>query len=123
MPPVMIGTIDRIIWTPLIQGQSEEMNAAIVATTPMERVGTPEEVAYGCLFLASDESSFVTGIELNIDGGYPAQSRSTHFSGCSGHAWSMNGVFVEGLDSRSSNRNDLGPPRPIANYRSIRPSR
>jgi len=62
-----------IIWTPLIQGQSEEMNAGIIATTPMGRVGTPEEIAYGCLFLASDESSFVTGLELNIDGGYLAQ--------------------------------------------------
>jgi NAD(P)-dependent dehydrogenase (short-subunit alcohol dehydrogenase family) len=39
----------------------------------MRRMGTPEEVAYGCLFLASDESSFVTGSELIIDGGYLAQ--------------------------------------------------
>ncbi|NGN44653.1 glucose 1-dehydrogenase [Mesorhizobium sp. CGMCC 1.15528] len=62
-----------IIWTPLIQGQSEGMNAGIVAATPMGRVGTPREVAFGCLFLASDESSFVTGLELNIDGGYLAQ--------------------------------------------------
>jgi NAD(P)-dependent dehydrogenase (short-subunit alcohol dehydrogenase family) len=62
-----------IIWTPLIQGQSEEMNAGIIAVTPMGRAGTPEEIAYGVLYLASDESSFVTGLELNIDGGYLAQ--------------------------------------------------
>lgn len=62
-----------IIWTPLIQGQSEEMNAGIIAVTPMGRSGTPEEIAYGVLYLASDESSFVTGLELNIDGGYLAQ--------------------------------------------------
>ena len=40
---------------------------------PLGRVGTSEEVAYGVLFLASDESSFVTGSELVIDGGITAQ--------------------------------------------------
>jgi NAD(P)-dependent dehydrogenase (short-subunit alcohol dehydrogenase family) len=36
-------------------------------------VGTPEDVAYGVIFLASDESSFMTGSELVIDGGTTAQ--------------------------------------------------
>lgn len=40
---------------------------------PMGRVGRPEEVAYGVIYLASDESSFVTGSELVIDGGTTAQ--------------------------------------------------
>jgi NAD(P)-dependent dehydrogenase (short-subunit alcohol dehydrogenase family) len=40
---------------------------------PMGRVGTPEDVAYGVLYLASDESSFVTGSELVIDGGTTAE--------------------------------------------------
>ena len=40
---------------------------------PLGRVGTSEDVAYGVLFLASDESSFVTGSELVIDGGITAQ--------------------------------------------------
>ena len=40
---------------------------------PMGRVGTPEEVAYGVLYLASDESSYVTGSELVIDGGTTAE--------------------------------------------------
>src|SRR4030095_7450825 len=42
---------------------------------PMGRVGTPEEVAYGVLYLASDESSYVTGSELVIDGGTTAEWR------------------------------------------------
>ncbi|PWK64956.1 glucose 1-dehydrogenase [Aminobacter sp. AP02] len=41
--------------------------------TPLGRVGEPDDVAYGVLYLASDESGFVTGTELVIDGGYTAQ--------------------------------------------------
>jgi len=41
--------------------------------TPLARLGQPEDVAYGALYLASDESSFVTGSELVIDGGWTAQ--------------------------------------------------
>ncbi len=41
--------------------------------TPLGRYGEPEEVGYGVLFLASDESSFMTGSELVIDGGVTAQ--------------------------------------------------
>lgn len=40
---------------------------------PMRRVADPKEIAYAALFLASDESSFVTGTPLAIDGGYTAQ--------------------------------------------------
>ena len=41
--------------------------------TPLSRLGQPEDVAYGALYLASDESSFVTSAELVIDGGWTAQ--------------------------------------------------
>jgi NAD(P)-dependent dehydrogenase (short-subunit alcohol dehydrogenase family) len=59
--------------TPLTQAQAPVLNEVVIASTPMKRGGKPIEVAYGCLFLASDESSYVTGAELVIDGGYLAQ--------------------------------------------------
>jgi len=50
-----------------------EINQRMLDGTPMGRWARPEEVAYGALYLASDESSFVTGSELVIDGGWTAQ--------------------------------------------------
>ena len=44
-----------------------------IRRTPLGRIGTPEEIAYGVLYLASDESSVCQGSELVIDGGYTAQ--------------------------------------------------
>ena len=51
----------------------EASRMAQVDRVPLGRVGTAEEIAYGVLYLASDESSFVTGSELVIDGGRTAQ--------------------------------------------------
>jgi NAD(P)-dependent dehydrogenase (short-subunit alcohol dehydrogenase family) len=45
----------------------------LVDWTPLRRTGKPIEVAYGVLFLASDEASFITGTELVVDGGFIAQ--------------------------------------------------
>ena len=45
----------------------------LIDWTPLRRTGKPIEVAYGVLFLASDEASFITGTELVIDGGFIAQ--------------------------------------------------
>src|SRR6202048_4937608 len=55
--------------TPIVDGQPEDAIARIVSTIPMGRMGDANEIANGALFLASNDSSFVTGIELFVDGG------------------------------------------------------
>ena len=55
--------------TPIVDGQPEDAIARIVSTIPMGRMGEPDEIAKAALFLASEDSSFVTGIELFVDGG------------------------------------------------------
>ena len=57
------------IKTPLSDRLSSDAIARIVSTVPMGRMGGPDEIARAALFLASDDSSFVTGIELFADGG------------------------------------------------------
>ena len=64
------------IWTPMVQGLTKQDEAArqkLVALHPLGHLGEPEDIACGILFLASDESKFMTGSELVIDGGYTAQ--------------------------------------------------
>jgi NAD(P)-dependent dehydrogenase (short-subunit alcohol dehydrogenase family) len=58
------------ILTNIIAAQDEAMNRQLIADTPLKRMAEPREVAYAALYLASDESAFVTGAELVIDGGY-----------------------------------------------------
>jgi NAD(P)-dependent dehydrogenase (short-subunit alcohol dehydrogenase family) len=60
--------------TPLLNNEfTREAIDAIIANCPMGRLVKPVEVANGILFLASDEASFITGIELWIDGGGAAK--------------------------------------------------
>lgn len=67
------------IWTPLVedylkhQGDLESGKQKLDSLHPIGHVGEPEDIAYGILYLASDESKFITGSELVIDGGYTAQ--------------------------------------------------
>jgi len=53
----------------LSEQQIEEFKKNIVATVPLGRMGSADEIAKAALFLASDDSSYVTGIELFVDGG------------------------------------------------------
>jgi NAD(P)-dependent dehydrogenase (short-subunit alcohol dehydrogenase family) len=55
--------------TPMMQGIPEEWSEAIVKSVPLGRMGKPEEVARVALFLASDESAFVTGQNVAVNGG------------------------------------------------------
>src|SRR5258708_10441479 len=57
------------IKTPLVNRQAPDVIARIVSTIPIGRISAPDEVAKAALYLASDDSSFVTGIELFVDGG------------------------------------------------------
>jgi len=59
--------------TPMIAPLQGEWLQSMVNAHPMQRIASPEELAYGVLYLASKESSFVTGAELVIDGGLTAQ--------------------------------------------------
>ena len=61
------------IETPMTAPLNPERREMMLRVTPLGRDGKPEEVAYGVLYLASDESSFVTGSELVIDGGFTAR--------------------------------------------------
>ncbi|KKC45889.1 short-chain dehydrogenase [Paenibacillus sp. D9] len=53
--------------------KDEQMVQWFLMQTPLPRLGKPEDIAQGVLFLASDESSYITGVELPIDGGYYAK--------------------------------------------------
>ena len=53
----------------LTDEQIKQFDAEAAAVTPLGRTGTPDEIAKAVLFLASDDSSYVTGIELFVDGG------------------------------------------------------
>jgi NAD(P)-dependent dehydrogenase (short-subunit alcohol dehydrogenase family) len=67
------------IWTPMVEnvcrelGDVEAARRHLTKLHPIGRLGEPEDIAYGILYLASDEAKFVTGSELVIDGGYTAR--------------------------------------------------
>lgn len=64
------------IWTPMVEhflAEQGASRAAIDELHPIGHMGEPDDIAYGILYLASDESKFVTGSELVIDGGYTAR--------------------------------------------------
>jgi NAD(P)-dependent dehydrogenase (short-subunit alcohol dehydrogenase family) len=52
-----------------VRKRSSKLKKSLITSVPMGRMGSPDEIAKVVSFLASDESSFVTGIELFVDGG------------------------------------------------------
>lgn len=64
-----------IIETPMTQAlsSSKELLGQLIQATPLQRLGNPGDIANAALFLASDESSYITGAEIVIDGGFSAQ--------------------------------------------------
>ena len=70
---VRVNTVHPGYMPPMLNATNAGERADKIEATPLRRLGKPIEVAYGVLFLASDEASFITGTELVIDGGYIAQ--------------------------------------------------
>ncbi len=68
------------IWTPMVAGAAEDnhgdpqaFKAALAALHPLGHLGEPDDIGWAIVFLASDESKFMTGSELVVDGGYTAR--------------------------------------------------
>jgi NAD(P)-dependent dehydrogenase (short-subunit alcohol dehydrogenase family) len=70
---VRVNTVHPGYMPPMLNATNAGERADKIAATPLRWIGKPIEVAYGVLFLASDEASFITGAELVIDGGFIAQ--------------------------------------------------
>lgn len=69
------GFVDTPMVAPFTAGEAPEakqMREYIAATTPMGRMGQPDEIAAAIAFLASDDAAYVTGAELYVDGGFTA---------------------------------------------------
>lgn len=67
------------IWTPMVEahlkdtGHPDEAKLQTAALHPLGHLGEADDIAWGCVYLASDEAKFITGSELVIDGGYTAR--------------------------------------------------
>jgi 3alpha(or 20beta)-hydroxysteroid dehydrogenase len=61
-----------LIDTPMVASDDPDATTRLVRATPMRRAGQPEEIARVALFLASDESSYMTGAHVTVDGGVTA---------------------------------------------------
>ena len=76
IPPAAILTP---MWEPMLGSgvEREGRLTQIAKEIPMRRLGTPEDIAYAALFLASDEAKYITGVELTVDGGILAGSSAS----------------------------------------------
>src|SRR6266851_5228728 len=64
--PIATPGLDGLAQT---EGVGDQLKASLIASVPLGRFGTPDEIASAAVFLASDDSSFVTGTEMFVDGG------------------------------------------------------
>ena len=72
-PAVRVNSLHPgLTWTPMVERQAPELRQKQIDGTPLGRMARPMEIASAALFLACDESSYVTGIELVVDGGHTA---------------------------------------------------
>lgn len=63
---ILPGMID----TPLLQGIPDKYLQPMIEEIPLQRAGTPEDIAYVAAFLASDEASYITGATIEVSGGW-----------------------------------------------------
>ena len=56
-------------WTPMVQAMPEAARKAVEEKVPVGRFGKPEDIANACLFLASEEASYINGTTISVDGG------------------------------------------------------
>jgi 3alpha(or 20beta)-hydroxysteroid dehydrogenase len=58
-----------VIETPMLKGNPDALNQAMVRATPIKRIGRPDDIARMVMYLASDAANFITGAEFTVDGG------------------------------------------------------
>jgi 3-oxoacyl-[acyl-carrier protein] reductase len=59
-----------VIDTDILASYTEDMKKERIQEIPLKRLGTPEDIANACLFLASNLSSYITGETINVNGGF-----------------------------------------------------
>ena len=65
----MVWEPGNILTEGLVSGRSQSFIDAMTRSIPLQRLGTPEDVANAMLFLASDEASYISGTTIIVDGG------------------------------------------------------
>jgi NAD(P)-dependent dehydrogenase (short-subunit alcohol dehydrogenase family) len=66
---IALGTIQTEALDEVIFGNREETRQRFIDRTPLRRIGTPEEIANTCIFLASDKATYINGATIWADGG------------------------------------------------------